>query len=56
MTCAPAAPAKNIKNVAARNNTTKISPERTENMIEYDQYRLDLHAMKDVILELRDSL
>ncbi|MBE7040582.1 MAG: peptide chain release factor 2 [Ruminococcaceae bacterium] len=25
-------------------------------MIEYDQYRLDLHAMKDVILELRDSL
>lgn len=25
-------------------------------MIEYDQYRLDLQAMKDVILELRDSL
>ena len=36
--------------------TTDFPKKGCDKMIEYDQYRLDLEAMSDAIIELRDSL
>ena len=56
---APAVPAKNIKSAAVQANKTHrifLMKGLKILLVEYDQYRLDLHAMEKVILELRDSL
>lgn len=56
MTRVPAEAVRSISTAAESNPAERTKTERSDNMLEYDEYRLKLQGFEESINDLRDSL